>query len=176
MWKEIKNVDFFSLKISYNFEFLKKLTNEFKKSTNSFKSKKKFSSFCFINKQFLNNFSALLLFKIIVLDIFNTVDFSKIKIISRSTDILIKLNFWLCACHTSSIKFRIFYFKILNYLNNRTSIGKNVRDLKVFYNRQSFLLPGSRYVRCIVISLARHRRALQQGEEATVNPVFDRLH
>ena len=43
--------------------------------------------------QFVHNFSALLLFKIYDFDFFNMVDFLQIFVISRSTEILIVLNF-----------------------------------------------------------------------------------
>ena len=45
--------------------------------------------------EFFNNFLALLLCKINVLDIFDVRDFLNIFVISRSTEILIKSNFWL---------------------------------------------------------------------------------
>ena len=44
---------------------------------------------------FVNKFSALLLCKINVLDIFNMGDFFQIFVISRTIEILIESNFWL---------------------------------------------------------------------------------
>ena len=49
--------------------------------------------FCF--RQFVNNFSALLLWKICIFDIVNVVDVFQIFVISRSTEILFVSNFWL---------------------------------------------------------------------------------
>ena len=68
-----------------------------KKSINSFQMKEDRTPgylskiFC----QFFNNFSALLLSKIYVIDIFNMVTYFQIFLTSRSTEILIVSNFWL---------------------------------------------------------------------------------
>ena len=70
----------------------------FKKLLNSFENKKRIRSLIiyrtiFLNL-FLNNFLALLLFKTNAVEIFDVGDVKK-KFISRSTEILIELNFWL---------------------------------------------------------------------------------
>ena len=49
----------------------------------------------FFSYQFVNNFLALLLWKINCLDFFDTGDFFQVFVISRSSKILIESNFWL---------------------------------------------------------------------------------
>ena len=78
--------------------------------------------------QFVDNFSALLLCKINVLDIFDTGNFFQIFVISRSTEILIESNFWLEMYVTYILKD---IKKICLYNNNANKILKN-QQKKIF--------------------------------------------
>ena len=71
---------------------------------------------------FTNNFSALLLHKINVLDILNMVDYFQIFLILQSTEILMKSNFWLGMYESqllcTKVQSYIFYQAFLNFTNS----------------------------------------------------------
>ena len=79
------------------------------KSINLFEMKKSHLTWFFIKhyffKQFINNFSALLLCEINIMDIFDMGNFFQIFVISRSTEILIEPKF----CFGMYVRFSISY-------------------------------------------------------------------
>ena len=102
------------------------------KSINSFHTKNEmlpdYLSHNYYLYLFVNNNLELLLFKINVLDIFNMVDFLKIFVVSRSTEIMMQLNFSL-RMYVPSI-FKIFF----NNYNFR-------QDKKLNEKKRSFVFP-----------------------------------
>ena len=83
-----------------NVKKIEKIHMDSEKSINSIEMEKRIWYLIIYRKillsnQFVNNFSALLLCKINILDIFDMSDVLQIFVTSRHTEILIESNFWL---------------------------------------------------------------------------------
>ena len=96
------------------------------KSIVSFKIKKGYVTRLSIKQsffhQFVNNFSALLLCDINFLEIFDIGGFFQTFFITRSTEIVIELNFWLGIYVPYILEFNIKYSPILYYSNSLSII------------------------------------------------------
>ena len=73
--------------------------------------------------QFFNNFLILLLCQMNIFDFFDTGDFFKIFVVSQSTEILFKLNFW----------FGVYVSYIRNHTRLSTFCDRTAKNLPVHY-------------------------------------------
>ena len=123
------------------------------------------SVFC----QFVNEFSALLLYKIIFFAIFDTVDVLKIFVISRSTEILMKWNFWPRLYWVKHHSFRLCY-QLCQVSQKQRLLYFN--NLPVLCEQWKFLEQGNSYYWCMSLPLSTPFLLLQGRK---INSVLSRF-